>query len=224
MKQLNFFLIIFLCYACSPQAYTVYEIKSNPVQMDNTFDNLATTPVANAVNYYSGIVHSATSTAIGEASRTLTIEKPARELVYFTLNAMKQFGENEGADLALMNINGHRSNLNKGIITLGDMYEIYSFDNTLVYVELTGKDLLEILKSDKVLCSNISQNEKIFINNLPLDTDKTYKIITLDYLAGGGDELAVMKNAAHFHDTGVLLRDFMIAYIKECTKNNKKID
>jgi len=215
MKKLNFLLIIILCYACSPQAYTVYEMKSSPVQMDNTFDKSANVQVANLVNYYSEMINSASSTAIGEASRTLTIEKPARELVYFTLNAMKQFGENEGVDLALMNINGHRSNLNKGIITLGDMYEIYSFDNTLVYVELMGKDILETLKSDKVLCSNISQNETVFINNFPLDRDKTYKIITLDYLAGGGDELAVMKNAVNFHDTGVLLRDFMISYIKK---------
>ena len=235
MKKLNFILIILLCYACSPRAYTIYEVKSSNILMDSAFDKNANPKTIEIVDYYSNLIKPMLSEVIGEVSHTMTIEKPERELVYFTLNVIKQYGDKNisgGVDFALMNINGHRANLNEGSVTMGDMYEIYSFDNTLVSVELQGKDLPDIFKNyAKALCSNVNFTitkdgdiTDIFINNMPLNPDKTYKIITLDYLAKGGDDMAVMKNASNFYDTGILIRDVMISYVKECTKNNKKIE
>jgi len=118
---------------------------------------------------------------------------------------------------------------------LENMYEIYSFDNELVCVYLKGKYLLDFFKklagAPKVLLSDnvkytITTHDvtNIFINNIPLEPDRKYKIITLDYLAEGNDDMAVMKKKSGLFQTGVLLRDVMISYVKESTENHKKIE
>jgi len=236
MKQpkITVFLLLGLCYACSTNTYTIRNIKGSYAVMDSAYNNCTNRQAIDLFNYYSAITTPVVSEKIGEASATMTIDKPAYELVYFTLDVMKQYGnENRqgGVDLALMNIRGHRSNLHKGEITLGDMFEIYNFDNALVYVDVKGKDLLEIIKlaagkDPKVLPSkNVSYTiinhkvKNVFINGLPLNLKKKYKVITLDYLADGNDGMTVLKNSSHRDNSGVYLRDMMISYVK----NNQKI-
>jgi hypothetical protein len=56
------------------------------------------------------------------------------------------------------------------------------------------------------------------------DPLKTYKILTTNYLASGGDDMVFLKNCKTLLNTKLLLRDVIIRYIEELGKNNIKIN
>ena len=81
--------------------------------------------------------------------------------------------------------------------------------------------------------AGISSNVKLVIENhkvksvsidgKPVDPDKIYKIVTLDYLAEGNNGMDALKNAVVSKNTGITLRDMMFDYVKEQTRQGKSI-
>jgi hypothetical protein len=62
---------------------------------------------------------------------------------------------------------------------------------------------------------------KYYSKNDPL---KTYKVLTTNYLASGGDDMDFFKNCKTMFNTKLLLRDVIIKYIEELGENNIKIN
>jgi 2',3'-cyclic-nucleotide 2'-phosphodiesterase (5'-nucleotidase family) len=62
------------------------------------------------------------------------------------------------------------------------------------------------------------------INNKMYDSLKTYKVLTTNYLAFGGDNMEFFKNCKTVLNTKLLLRDVIIKYIMELGENNIKIN
>ena len=50
------------------------------------------------------------------------------------------------ADIAINNGGGVRAPLKKGVITVGDMYTILPFDNTIVTMDMKGSDIIKVLE------------------------------------------------------------------------------
>ncbi|MDD3980382.1 MAG: 5'-nucleotidase, partial [Proteiniphilum sp.] len=50
-----------------------------------------------------------------------------------------------------------------------------------------------------------------------------YRVVTLDYLAEGNDNMTAMRNALTQHNTGVTLRDVMIDHVKEESRRGHAI-
>ena len=65
--------------------------------------------------------------------------------------------------------------------------------------------------------------ESATVKGLPVDKDKVYTIITLDYLADGNDGLDAFKNSIEVIEPGLTLRDAMMQYVKDQTANGKEI-
>ncbi|MFD2445340.1 5'-nucleotidase C-terminal domain-containing protein [Bacillus sp. CGMCC 1.16607] len=85
------------------------------------------------------------------------------------------------ADFALMNGGGVRDNLNAGEITWGELFNIQPFGNTLVKVDVTGKQFEEILNA----MINPAYGPDSFIGGARYNWDtKTNKIVDL-YLENG---------------------------------------
>ncbi|MCL2649562.1 MAG: 5'-nucleotidase C-terminal domain-containing protein [Candidatus Azobacteroides sp.] len=239
IKNLCFgFVFVALLSSCAAKTYQIQSIKGSSVIIDSSFDKYANPQMVDLLNKYKIELDKQMSVVIGEASRTLTKEAPGYELTFLTSDVMKQFGDSNttgGVDLAFMNVEGHRAALNKGIITIGSIFEIYSFDNALVYVDLKGEYLSEIFEQfaqtkPQGFSSNVQliiQDKKVIsvlINGEKIDNNKSYKIITLDYLAEGNDGMEGLKKASSVYLSGVLLRDMMIDYVKQCTARGEKVD
>ena len=56
--------------------------------------------------------------------------------------------------------------------------------------------------------------ENILIRGKPIDPNRTYKIVTNSYLAGGGDGYGMFLKALDRHDSSVFQRDVLIEYIR----------
>ncbi|MDR2929711.1 MAG: 5'-nucleotidase C-terminal domain-containing protein [Propionibacteriaceae bacterium] len=57
----------------------------------------------------------------------------------------------------------------------------------------------------------------VFVNGVPLDPDKTYKIITLSFLTDGSDGYTIMKQGVNRQDTGLVDRDAWISYLQKAS-------
>lgn len=127
----------------------------------------------------------------------------------------------------MLNHGGIRSVIPKGNVTTRTAYEIMPFENSVIVVGLTGKEIEDLatyfiaekkphplygitIYTDKTA----SQIKKIEIDTEPLILNKTYYIATSDYLANGGDNMLFLKRSTIKYDLDYKLRNLFIDYFK----------
>ncbi|MCI2777966.1 multifunctional 2',3'-cyclic-nucleotide 2'-phosphodiesterase/3'-nucleotidase/5'-nucleotidase [Clostridium perfringens] len=137
------------------------------------------------------------------------------------------------ADIAITNGGGVRAPLMSGTVTVGDMYTILPFDNTLVTMEMKGSDIIKVLEHGiepdnfgwgqhagvKLWYTpGATRGEKItsvrLTDGTKLENDKYYTVVTNDFMAVGGDsyDFSAAKNVV---DTNLVIRDEMANYWRE---------
>ncbi len=139
------------------------------------------------------------------------------------------------ADIAFMNAGGIRASIDEGEITIEDVLTVLPFGGDLVTMKLNGSEILEILRHHAKLepgsggflqVSGIAleiKNKEITalgIGTKQIELDKHYAVATNDFLAAGGDGYTTFKNGRDYIDTGLVISDILIDFIK----SNKEID
>ncbi len=147
------------------------------------------------------------------------------------------------ADIAFENGGGLRASIPAGTITLGNLYQVVPFDNTLVTVELTGKQVLAVLEHgiynkqigmvqfsglsieyDESLPANKKIARVTLHDGSNLILAKTYKVVTNDFMAQGGDGFSMFSQGTHILDTQIPLRDCLIEAVTKAKTINATID
>ena len=59
------------------------------------------------------------------------------------------------------------------------------------------------------------------IGGQPLDINRTYKMATIDFLMDGGDGVSFTKCAMNKIETGILIRDAIVDYIRQMNAEGK---
>lgn len=136
--------------------------------------------------------------------------------------------ENKFLDLCLLNHGGIRAIIAKGNVTTRTAFEVMPFENSLVIVGLTGKEikiLAEYFIKEKkphplfgmkiyIDKTSLSIN-KIEINDQPLNENQLYYVATSDYLANGGDNMTFFKDSPIKFEMDYKLRNMLIDYFKQ---------
>lgn len=141
--------------------------------------------------------------------------------------------DNIKADICLLNNGGLRSQLPKGKITLGNVFELMPFENEIVILTLSGektKQLFESLVenngapfSGAIVKGKGKKMTELTIGGKAFDVSKTYKVATSDYLAGGGDKYYFFSSPIKVDTLKYKLRDAIVDYIKEENKKGNTI-
>ncbi|KAH9213824.1 5'-nucleotidase [Leptodontidium sp. 2 PMI_412] len=147
----------------------------------------------------------------------------------FMADAMLAYRLNQSdtADFALINSGGVRATIDEGPITRGEVLTSFPFGNAIVEIEIDGDELWKTLEgvytginqynqktvtsiiqvSDGIEItynSNASNGSKLVSVNVggePLDRAEIYNVVTLDFLAGGGDNIFQKKTTFSILDT-----------------------
>lgn len=181
---------------------------------------------------------------IGSTVEELTSYPPEDKLSNFAGDVMLAFGsdwleKNVGpgvkADMSITNFGGIRASMPSGTVTSFDVISIFPFDNKIMILDLEGKYV-------RMLMDNFARRArveamggvrlKIDHNQLvectvagePIDDSRIYKVVTIDFLLGGGDSVYALKYASKVEDTGLFMRDVVINHIKALTAEGKKIE
>lgn len=139
--------------------------------------------------------------------------------------------DNVPADICLLNNGGLRAQLPKGEITRGKVFELMPFENSIVVLTLSGektKQLFEAMVANNgapfagaTVIGKGKKMQELIIGGKAFDSNKTYKVVTSDYLAAGGDKYDFFKNPVKTDTLNYLLRDAIIDYmIDEHKKGN----
>lgn len=217
------------------QEHTIVNMSGTIVEMNKEQGSNA--EMQAFVDKYKGTLDAQMNEVVGTTAEFMQKGRPESLLTNFTSDVMKDYGDKQidsGADVSIMNVNGHRATLPKGDITLGNLFEVYSFDNTIAFLEVKGEDLTKIFEANaRIGGAGISSNANLVVNDRklksatldgkPIDNDKIYNVVTIDYLADGNDSMSAFKDAVSMRDTGITLRDVMIDYIREQTAQGKVI-
>lgn len=147
---------------------------------------------------------------------------------------LEKKGMDTHIDIALTNYGGIRTTIPAGDITSFDVLSVFPFDNRLVIFNLEGKYVRELMENfakrgrveamagvEIVVAKN--QLEQCLIGGMPIDDAKIYRIATIDFLLSGGDSVYALKYGTDVIETGIIVRDAVIDYIKEQTRNGKKV-
>lgn len=118
----------------------------------------------------------------------------------------------------LLNSGGIRSTLNKGDVTLGDLFKVMPFDNTVVWVRMPIESLKDIenyvvQKGGDPIANAIIEEKGLKVNGLTERHTHVW-IITSDYLMNGGDNMKFFEQRTEVNNTGKLLRDVLIEEAK----------
>lgn len=170
---------------------------------------------------------------IGKASVTLahnTKEVQVTLMGQWTTDVMRTAAK---ADIAIQNGGGLRRDIPAGDVTMGIMYELMPFDNTLFTFELTGKQVKAALEHGIMpetfapgqfsgvtvkYDSSKAKGERIIevkmLDGSLLDENKIYKVVTNDFQAGGGDGYVMFKEGKNQVDTSIPIRDVLVNEIK----------
>lgn len=186
------------------------------------------------ISIYKGQIDSQMQTTIVTAKDAFTKEKEQHALGNFVCDAMKQIGEKElkqTCDVVIINRGGLRATLPKGEIKVMNIFELMPFDNEMVLLTISGQKLLEGLKTilekkHSYLGLTIKTNLKnelleVKINGEKLNENQSYKILTSDYLANGGDRFDFFKGPHKKENSGIKIRDAIIAYCVDLNVNGK---
>lgn len=235
--KLIFTSLLALSLVACKAPYKITGMSASIIQMDKRQDLHPDKKMAQLVNKYKTSLDEEMNVVIGSSLQLMDYGIPESLLTNFTSDVMKAYGDEHlqgGADVAVMNVHGHRSTMPKGDVTIENLYEIYSFDNIITFLNLKGSDLRGIFDSyARMGGAGISSNVKltienrkvknVTINGKPINDNQIYKIVTLDYLADGNNGMEAFKRAVESINTGVTLRDVVIDYVKEQTRQGKAI-
>ena len=178
---------------------------------------------------------------IGTATAELSSFAPASPLSNFLTDELFNFGtdycktkEGYPVDFSLLNFGGIRDNIPTGEITVGTIYKVLPFENKVVVILLKGSEVKKIFNNfttkDNQPYSQVLvtyQNEKpfqILINKEKIDNERIYGMVTLDFIATGGDQ--ILKNI-HYEKvvyTNILIRDVIISQIRKISTSGNKIE
>ncbi|MCP3941997.1 MAG: hypothetical protein GY710_11005 [Desulfobacteraceae bacterium] len=136
------------------------------------------------------------------------------------------------ADIAFLNGGGIRSQIKKGKITSGDIYNAVSIPNKVVLIKLKGDEIMDILKEAAMLIgkkdgahlhtSNLTWEydqgkvENVKVNGEKINSNKIYKVAMTDYMAkGAGYYTKLKKKESEFEKTFEVIGKILIKYFKD---------
>ncbi|MBH2902272.1 bifunctional UDP-sugar hydrolase/5'-nucleotidase UshA [Serratia ureilytica] len=138
--------------------------------------------------------------------------------------------ERAHADFAVMSGGGVRDSIESGDITYKNVLKVQPFGNTLVHVDMKGREVEQYLavvanmKPDSgayAQFANVSLVadgkgvSEVKINGQPLQADKTYRMATLNFNALGGDGYPKLDGLPSYVNTGFIDAEVLKQYIEK---------
>lgn len=127
-----------------------------------------------------------------------------------------------GADIAVYNNGGIRTHIAAGDITVGDLYAVEPFGNSVVTVELNKEqmealfDHLAVWGGEQIAGGSYTVRDKkaydVLVAGKPLE-DRIYIVAANDFMAAGGDDYDMLA-AGQNHRYYDVVRDTFVRFLE----------
>ncbi len=226
-KIVRLTLFVFFAIGCRNSSFVVKQQGYQNYKIHDSLD--IDSSLFNSFSSYRMALQEQMSEVIGHAQENMIRQRPESALGNFFADALFRFYSDTNIltpkpDFALFNYGGIRASLSAGEITRGEIFEIMPFENELVLVKLSGDKLHTMFQyiiekggepiSHMKLHFKNDTLQMCLINEMPYQSEKTYWVLTSDYLAQGGDKMEFFKNPVEYVTTGIKIRDALMNYVK----------
>lgn len=228
MKKLLYFAICALfIVACSHQPKKVSLTSEEMIAVDSACDKGQDTAYIVSLEGTKQALNAELDVVLGHAPKPLLVGRPECGMLNWASDALYDMAVKKNClptpDFAVVNIGGMRCEWQAGDITRRNIYELMPFDNALVILTLTGKDILELCdifasqggqgvsKQLRMEMKN-KKAQNILLNGKPLVEDAIYYVATSDYLSTGADFFTPLTKYIEKNETGYLIRDLYLEY------------
>ena len=215
-------IVIFLgagLLACS--SVSVKYGSGTKIAVDDTY--APNEEVESMIRPYRDSMQAEMNVVIARSDTNFIVERPCGNLNNWVADAIlqSQIGQArlEAPTFRLLNTGGIRATLNKGNITIGDIFKIAPFDNEIVWVKMpiAALQLIEnyLIKSGGEPIAGASMKDgQLVVDGVNEATTHCW-IITSDYLYNGGDNMSFFQQKLDVSFTGILMRDALIHEAKQ---------
>lgn len=241
----RFILLFFttlLVYSCKTEPQKLIKIEGKQLPITTEIESVQ--EIDDFIKPYKEKVESEMNTVLSYTPKDLvrtdgelesSLGNLMADLCYQRANPVFNARTQKNIDFVMLNFGGIRAGITKGDIKTQNAFQLMPFENSLVVTELTGNKILELanylLESKRAhpLSKQVKvviENDKIDfkINNKSIDKNKTYFVLTSDYLQNGGDSMNFFKNPVELYKTDYKLRNAIIDYFKEIDTIKVELD
>ncbi|MBR4136402.1 MAG: 5'-nucleotidase C-terminal domain-containing protein [Bacteroidales bacterium] len=218
-----------------------FSYRYRMVRMDSTWDAKGDPGLAQYIQLKHQQLEDMVNVVIGRSAKTLVSFSPESPLSNFLTNLLLErapqyvddplFAE---CDVSLLNFGGIRAQIPAGDIRIADLYNVSPFENCLVFLQIKGSELKKALMrfTDKVnapmagveMTYRNGKPVNIRVQHAPIDDNRLYKVVTLDFLAKGGDNILKDIVFEKTVNTTMVFRDFLIEEIITMTNEDRLVD
>jgi 2',3'-cyclic-nucleotide 2'-phosphodiesterase (5'-nucleotidase family) len=225
--------LLLLTISCSPKlSVTGSEKALYPISIDQPKDQ-------KILDYYLPYkirVDSLMKEIIAVSEVEIAKARPEGPLNNLMADAMFYAGKTNNIqfDFAYTNYGGLRVPLPKGNIALFQVFELMPFENLLTTVKFSGKNIQTFFDyiaagggdpiSGVTLTIRNKKAVNIMIAGKPFDPNRSYTVLTSDYMANGGDGGDIFLKSTDRKEYNTKLRDAIIIYLKKQTSEGKKVN
>ncbi|MCS7077807.1 MAG: 5'-nucleotidase C-terminal domain-containing protein [Bacteroidia bacterium] len=227
----SYFLILVLLYtlSCTPKLYQPVQKQYLQTKINDSIPE--DKEIVAIIAPYKKSIDEKMNQEIGECAIELNKEGTPQNLICnfvadLLLSEINTYKEYEKVDISFGSSGGLRNILPKGKITVRHVYELMPFDNEIVILTLYGSDIIKltdflankgtgIFSGGSFVITKDKKSTQVKINGEVVEEHKTYRVVTSDYIANGGDNLKFLLKAVKRENTGILFRDMILNYIKK---------
>lgn len=232
---------LIILVSCKGTDQKQYALKGEVILLDSINVPETDTEQENIIREYRKTLEADMSRVLVESAQVMQKGTPegllnnfVADLVFDIGNDLYQPDDNKDIDFCLLNYGGLRVPLPKGEITYERVFELMPFENELVVITISGektRELFEYLAAAQRgmpvsgLKLTVKDNEphEIIIQGEEFDIGRSYKVLTSDYLAGGGDSMNFLLQPINYELLGMRVRDAIIFHMQQVNDRGEKI-
>lgn len=230
-----------LLLASCATRYRLTGVERTRILIDSRYDAAIDPTATTYLAPYKAHVDSLMSPVVGHVAHDMAARKPESDLSNLLADILLWSGQRFGErpDFAVYNMGGIRAALSKGVVTKGDVLDVAPFENHICFLTLTGASVRRLFEQiaatgGQGLSSGanltITRDGKLaaaLVGGQPIDTDRQYRIATLDYLAQGNDGLEAFKDKTDTvtpEGEGCNARDIIEDYFRKAMAEGHAVD
>jgi len=150
-------------------------------------------------------------------------------------DAMLDRVKDQGIEIAIQNSGGILASIDAGDVTMGEVFTVLPFQNTLSTFFVSGQTLIDALENgvsqveevkgrfpqisgmsftwDASVAAGEGRIKDVMVGGAPIDPAKIYGVVSNNYVRSGGDGYKMFTNAENAYDYGPDLADVVAEYM-----------
>ncbi|MDY0779198.1 5'-nucleotidase [Tenacibaculum sp. IB213877] len=232
MKKILFILSLLAVFSCKKAPSTLTKITAKTIAIDSTLtsseeinETIAPYKEKMLAEIEKKLTYAPKDLVRTDGEMQSSLGNLLADLCYQVSNPIFKEKTTKNIDFAMFNYGGIRAGIPEGDVKNKHAFQLMPFENKLVIAELSGDKVNELVQyfmsnqkahplSKNIQLTVTGNDYKLLINNKPFDNNKTYFVLTSDYLQGGGDKMNFFKDPVQVFNLDYKVRDAIITYFK----------